>query len=222
MIFGAKCSRCLQQCVPSYKNFVNATRTQQPGFKLDANERFKPVVAMVVVLAATVLLCSLGELTEAVKECDVEDMSAMLQSRMLSDDASVISSPGKVPEVLEDLLGTWEGSNGMNIVAVPQHTTVNPNDTASFQLLVQDYTETLTFTPIWGKVLNRGYVDAAQYQPTDQLNQVLMGVTYYTEIYELLEDGSKGELLHAENGQILTQLKPGIQKDWTLAFSVLF
>ena len=48
---------------------------------------------------------------------------------------------------LADLLGTWVGSKGWNMVAVPFP--------APFTLLVTPYLETITFSPIGAKVPNR-------------------------------------------------------------------
>ena len=120
----------------------------------------------------------LVKMSEASQDCDLEDKSAMLQSKMLADDliatSTGITSP-KLFGALEGLLGTWEGAHGRNVVAVPKYYDSGTQGVASFTLLAQDYTETLSFWPIWGKVLNRGTVDAAQYRPTGQLDQVLLG-----------------------------------------------
>lgn len=122
---------------------------------------------------------------------------------------------------LKGLLGTWEGSLGLSVVRVPEVKHGKHGEdggkTATFSTLVQNYTESVTFTPIFGAVLNRGYQDANQYDPAGQLNQTLLGVTYALQIYELGPAGQRGQLLHVENGQWLKQVKPGVDKDWAFA-----
>ena len=56
--------------------------------------------------------------------------------------------------------------------------------------------ETITFAPILGAVLNRGYQDANQYDPSEGLNQTLLGVTYYLQVHQLDCSGTKGSLLY--------------------------
>jgi hypothetical protein len=50
---------------------------------------------------------------------------------------------------LADLLGTWVGSRGWNLIAVP-------DGAKGFKLLIQRITETMTFTPVGALVPNRG------------------------------------------------------------------
>lgn len=50
---------------------------------------------------------------------------------------------------LADLLGTWVGSRGWNLIAVPQ-------GAKGFKLLIERTTETMTFTPVGALVPNRG------------------------------------------------------------------
>jgi hypothetical protein len=86
---------------------------------------------------------------------------------------------------LADLLGTWVGSKGFNIVAVP----FPPQGRAPFTLLVEPYLETITFSPIGSKVPNRraGGIDFVD------------GIMY--ELRNI--DTVTNEPLHAENGMLL-------------------
>ena len=80
---------------------------------------------------------------------------------------------------LTDLIGTWVGRKGWNLVAVP-------NQKGGFLLLVQPYTETLTITPLSTPTPNRG-THIVQQVPT-----LLYSLSIHSNV-----DGS---LLHAENG----------------------
>jgi hypothetical protein len=80
---------------------------------------------------------------------------------------------------LTDLIGTWVGNKGWNLVAVP-------NQKGGFLLLVQPYTETLTITPLSTPTPNRG-TSTVQQVPT-----LLYSLAVHSNV-----DGS---LLHAENG----------------------
>jgi len=95
---------------------------------------------------------------------------------------------------LTDLIGTWVGNKGWNLVAVP-------NQKGSFQLLVQPYTETLTITPLSTPTPNRG-TTIIQQVPT-----LLYSLAVHSNI-----DGS---LLHAENGTWL--LLNDCPSDFTIA-----
>jgi len=112
----------------------------------------------------------------------------------------------------EKLLGTWRGTRGVNVVSLPQYTE-SSGVSADFVVLGHEFNETLTFTPILGKVRNRGYSHANQMTPTAQLDQVLMGVTYHLSIV----DSFTGELLHVENGQWLWNQAPGIDTQWSVS-----
>jgi hypothetical protein len=86
---------------------------------------------------------------------------------------------------LADLLGTWVGSKGFNIVALP----FPPQGPAPFTLLVEPYLETITFSPIGAKVPNRraGGIDFVD------------GVMY--ELRNI--DAATNQPLHVENGMLL-------------------
>src|ERR1700739_3576960 len=62
-----------------------------------------------------------------------------------ADEAAVDLGP------LAQLVGTWKGSGGWNIIAVPA-----PGGVEAFPLLVQPIIDTITFKPILALVPNRG------------------------------------------------------------------
>lgn len=124
---------------------------------------------------------------------------------------------------LAGLLGTWESQNGVNYVHVPKYEENGQfngeNFTASFTRLRQTYSETVTFKPIAAHVLNRGYSDADHSRPDGQSNQIIMGVSYHTEIRMLTQESSDSDdgaapehgVIHVEDGQ------PGNAANWTIA-----
>lgn len=80
---------------------------------------------------------------------------------------------------LAGLVGNWNGNQGWNLIAVPS----GPN---GFQLLIQNFSEKITFSPVGAPVPNRGGV-------TEQFVVALM--------YELtIIDKSTQGVLHVENG----------------------
>jgi len=149
-----------------------------------------------------------------------EPSAASARHGMLDDESSVgqqlseytLNSLGP----LLNLLGTWEGNLGLNVVALPNYV-AGEGSAADFVLVTQNYTERITFSPILGAVLNRGYEDANQCDPTGQLNQTLLGVTYTLHVHKIGSDGKPGQLIHAENGQWLHQVADGIDTDWTVS-----
>ncbi|SED74214.1 hypothetical protein SAMN05519104_4243 [Rhizobiales bacterium GAS188] len=86
---------------------------------------------------------------------------------------------------LADLLGTWVGNKGYNMVAVPFPT----QGPAPFTLLVRPYLETITFSPIGAKVPNRraGGID------------FVVGVMYEQRNIDI----ATNQPLHVENGMLL-------------------
>jgi hypothetical protein len=88
---------------------------------------------------------------------------------------------------LTGLIGTWQGANGFNLIAVP-------DQNGEFTLLVAPYTETLTVNALPATTPNRGLQTIANL-PTLQ---------YSTTIIDL-EDNV---LMHAENGfwELITEL----------------
>ncbi|MCK5867265.1 MAG: hypothetical protein KAG14_02615 [Mycoplasmataceae bacterium] len=89
---------------------------------------------------------------------------------------------------LDGLIGTWVGVKGWSLIAVPSPGTI-PNGNADFMLIVQNYRETLTFTPIHSPVLNRGGV----------LNQMIGAIQYEQHIHDI----DTSELIHVENGMLM-------------------
>ncbi|CAB9528211.1 expressed unknown protein [Seminavis robusta] len=102
---------------------------------------------------------------------------------------------------LADLVGTWTGEQGINIVAVPSRRS-NPSDFGKFELIVRPYRETLTITPIEGPVRNRGgnldqFVGAVAYEQTvtatdhhPETIHVENGMLFYLEDIQNYSDGS--------------------------------
>lgn len=83
---------------------------------------------------------------------------------------------------LAGLVGSWNGNLGWNLIAVP-----SPTD--GFQLLIQNFSEKITFTPVGAPVPNRG-------GKSEQFVVALM--------YELtVIDKSTQGVLHVENGMWL-------------------
>jgi hypothetical protein len=95
-------------------------------------------------------------------------------------------STQKVADVLgplAGLVGTWMGSKGYEIVAVPGK---NPNGKEGFLLIVRPYIEIITFSPIGAAVPDRGYPD----------NLFITGVQYEMRI----TDAETNQPLHLEVG----------------------
>lgn len=117
---------------------------------------------------------------------------------------------------LKQLLGTWKGRRGLNVISVPSRPEDNTGP-VTFEMPTANYSETLEFRPILGGVLNRGYEDANQLDPAYQLDQTLLGVTYLQEIHQFFppEEGKPPKLIHVENGQWLLNKEPGVA-DWTV------
>jgi hypothetical protein len=135
----------------------------------------------------------------------------------MRNDDTVVSAAGTASSLLasfgplEKLIGTWHGQRGINVVSLPQYNNAS-TASADFIVLAHEYNETLTFSPILGQVLNRGYSHANQLNPIAQLDQVLMGVTYDLRIV----NSATGDLIHAETGQWLWNQAPGIDPQWTV------
>ncbi|HEX8068076.1 MAG TPA: heme-binding protein [Thermoleophilaceae bacterium] len=87
---------------------------------------------------------------------------------------------------LADLIGTWIGSKGWELIAVPK---VEGSE-EGFTLIVRPYTEIVTFRPIGAPVPNRG-------GPAGDM-------TIYGLMYDMrITDLETGEPLHLENGMWL-------------------
>jgi len=96
---------------------------------------------------------------------------------------------------LADLVGTWRGNSGWNMIAVPTHI----DGQAGFKLLIQNYSETITFTPIGAPVPNRGGIDM----------QFITGLMYDLTITDNATEG----ILHLENGMWLYMADVQAQPD---------
>ncbi|HZY38108.1 MAG TPA: heme-binding protein [Mucilaginibacter sp.] len=97
---------------------------------------------------------------------------------------------------LADLEGTWKGSSGWNLIAVPSQTAGKP----SFTLLIQQYSETITFTPITAPVPNRG----------GTTQQFITGLLYQLTINDMKYPNG---ILHVENGMWLNMSDIEVQPD---------
>ncbi|GGH01122.1 heme-binding protein [Mucilaginibacter phyllosphaerae] len=86
---------------------------------------------------------------------------------------------------LAGLAGTWRGNLGWNMIAVPSNT----GTVKGFKLLIQNYSETITFTPISAPVPNRG----------GEQMQSITGLMYDLTITDNATEG----ILHLENGMWL-------------------
>jgi hypothetical protein len=87
---------------------------------------------------------------------------------------------------LADLVGTWVGSRGFNLIALP----FMENGQETFRLLVRPYVELMTFEPIGAEVPDRG-------GPSGDL--FISGLLYEIRI----ADGETNEPMHIENGMWL-------------------
>jgi len=89
---------------------------------------------------------------------------------------------------LSPLIGTWTGSDGLNIVAMPSRRS-QPSDKGRFELIIRPYRETLTFAPIEGAVRNRG----------GNMDQYVGAITYQQEV---ISTDDIEEVIHVENGML--------------------
>jgi hypothetical protein len=96
---------------------------------------------------------------------------------------------------LAGLAGTWRGNSGWNLIAVPSNT----GDIKGFKLLIQNYSETITFTPISAPVPNRG---------GDNI-QFVTGLMYDLTVTDNATEG----ILHLENGMWLYMADVQVQPD---------
>ncbi len=101
---------------------------------------------------------------------------------------------------LAGLLGSWTGSKGWNIIAVPSAGS-EPDQEGAFELLVRPYTETITFSPVGDLVRNRG----------GAVDQFIGAVQYEMKVADL----ETNEALHVENGMwlYLDNIKPESPED---------
>lgn len=101
--------------------------------------------------------------------------------RLGGDPEDVITSLGP----LANLLGTWVGNHGWNVIAVPDM----DNGKESFLLLVRPYIETITFAPLGAPVPDRGGEETL----------FITGLQYDLRV----TDAETNQPLHLENGMWL-------------------
>jgi hypothetical protein len=104
---------------------------------------------------------------------------------------------------LAGLIGTWKGNSGWNLIAVPSQLHGEPQ----FTLLIQQYSEILTFTPITAPVPNRG--GATQ--------QFITGLLYELTINDMKYPNG---ILHIENGMWLNMTDIEAQPDGPVVESI--
>ena len=116
-------------------------------------------------------------------------MAGTTENYLLGEDQSFVRL-GAVPQKtasnlgpLANLLGTWVGSRGWNLIAVPQ-------GGKGFTLLVRPITETMTFTPVGALVPNRG----------GAVGTLLIPALHYDL---RVADAETNEPMHIENGMWL-------------------
>ncbi|WCT13620.1 heme-binding protein [Mucilaginibacter jinjuensis] len=105
---------------------------------------------------------------------------------------------------LADLEGTWKGNSGWNLIAVPSRRDGDP----SFTLLMQQYDETIIFTPITAPVPNRG----------GAVQQFVTGLMYELTITDMKYPNG---ILHVENGMWLNLTDIEAQPDGPVVESTL-
>ncbi|MEL7533303.1 MAG: heme-binding protein [Bacteroidota bacterium] len=102
---------------------------------------------------------------------------------------SQLSTPQEITSRLwQDLEGTWVGSKGWNIIAVPAPGS-QPEDEGRFKLMVHPFTETLSFTNAGAPARNRG----------GELDQFIAALEYQQRVSHRETD----ELLHIEDGMFM-------------------
>jgi hypothetical protein len=95
---------------------------------------------------------------------------------------------------LAPLVGTWQGSGGWNLIAVPAPPLKNGQPT--FTLLIEQIIDTITFKPILALVPNRGGIIGVMQIP---------GLYYEQTIYQQKDPT---QLMHIENGMWLLMPVP--------------
>ncbi|PHR26107.1 MAG: hypothetical protein COA38_15655 [Fluviicola sp.] len=88
---------------------------------------------------------------------------------------------------LEGLIGTWKGVKGWSLISVPAHG--GTKDSPNFRLIVQNYTEVLTFKAVDTPVEN----DAGD------VSQFIGAIEYE----QVIHDFDTKELIHIENGMFM-------------------
>lgn len=104
---------------------------------------------------------------------------------------------------LAALVGTWSGSGGLSVTAVPSRNS-KPSDEGAFELIVRPYKEILTFEAIPGAVKQRGG-NIEQFSGVVTYNQLVIatdddpgpihvenGMLFYLDDVQLYSDGTPG------------------------------
>mmetsp|Transcript_54325 Transcript_54325/g.174189 ORF Transcript_54325/g.174189 Transcript_54325/m.174189 type:complete len:489 (-) Transcript_54325:84-1550(-) len=119
---------------------------------------------------------------------------------------------------LVDLVGTWSGK-GRSLVYVPSTNEANlepvevGREGTDFRLQTHNYSDRLTFALIGEKVVNRGYTNAQHLHPESNSNQILGGVQYEQNVFDI----ATGTKIHHENGQWLYKFKPEVNtRPWNV------
>ncbi|MFT5779924.1 MAG: hypothetical protein ACI837_002884, partial [Crocinitomicaceae bacterium] len=88
---------------------------------------------------------------------------------------------------LEGLIGTWKGVKGWSLISVPARGATE--DDPTFELIIQNYTEILTFKAVNTPVENDG----------GEHTQIIGAIEYEQRMH----DFETKELIHVENGMFL-------------------
>jgi len=132
---------------------------------------------------------------------------------------------------LEKLIGVWKGSYGFSVTQLPNvdpvadatakgvPLNVQPfAPTADKAVLLQNYSEVIVFRPIPGNVLNRGYANNDQVTPLCQQNQLIQGLIFELQVYEI--NSTTGDiigLIHAESGEWLYNSVQANDNNWRVS-----
>jgi hypothetical protein len=110
---------------------------------------------------------------------------------------------------LAGLIGTWKGVKGWSLISVPNHGA--SEGSPGFKLIVQNYTEILTFKAVDAPVENEGG-DQTQF----------VGAIEYEQV---IHDFDTGDLIHIENGmfmyldEIVTETGEALDAPYSIARS---
>lgn len=102
--------------------------------------------------------------------------------------AKNLSTEAITTELWSDLIGTWVGNKGWNLIALPSLGSV-PVDKGAFKLLIEPYIETLSIKNAGAPARNRG----------GSVDQFISALEYQ----QMVSDKNTSELLHVENGMFL-------------------
>jgi len=116
---------------------------------------------------------------------------------------------------LAQLVGTWQGFGHATIwepvAPFPSMQLQGPRFTVAPR-----YYETLTFKPIIGTAVNKGYSGNKHMNAKCRVEQALQGLTYTQEVH-ISWGGELHKLLHAETGALMYNAVPGGDSNWTVS-----